>query len=371
MKYIILLLLFCTSLFAQTSHSVIVKNSTDIERKDVVVEILLQQIFKTESVRHTTDNFIVTDKKGIEYVYQIVANKDSTAFSVLVQVSLGKQKSLQLFFREGKHKVFIPKTYCKFVPERFDDFAWENDKIAFRTYGPALEKTNQNGKGFDVWSKRTSNLIIDKWYASKDYHTDKGEGCDMYKVGYSLGAGDAAIFMNDSIVLSPNFSQYKMITQGSLRCVFELTYPPFKAFEQTVNIHKRISLDAGSQFNRIDLTINTSADSSQAVVGIVRRHHAGINLLDEQAGIMTYWEPATEHDGLVAVACILPQQDYDMAIKQGHLLAPIRLHNQQTFSYHAGASWNKAQRITNSKQWIDFVYQTQQTIAQPLQIIAP
>lgn len=26
---------------------------------------------------------------------------------------------------------------CRFVPERMDDFAFENDKVAFRIYGPA------------------------------------------------------------------------------------------------------------------------------------------------------------------------------------------------------------------------------------------
>ncbi len=28
----------------------------------------------------------------------------------------------------------------RYVPERLDDFAWENDKIAHRTYGPALAR---------------------------------------------------------------------------------------------------------------------------------------------------------------------------------------------------------------------------------------
>lgn len=28
--------------------------------------------------------------------------------------------------------------FCRQVPERMDDFAWENDRGAFRMYGPAL-----------------------------------------------------------------------------------------------------------------------------------------------------------------------------------------------------------------------------------------
>src|SRR5262245_33955903 len=36
---------------------------------------------------------------------------------------------------------FPARAYGRFVPERKDDVAWENDRIAYRVYGPALEAT--------------------------------------------------------------------------------------------------------------------------------------------------------------------------------------------------------------------------------------
>jgi len=45
------------------------------------------------------------------------------------------------------------RTFCRFVPERADDFAWENDQIAFRAYGPAARNKPENS-GFDCWLKR-------------------------------------------------------------------------------------------------------------------------------------------------------------------------------------------------------------------------
>ncbi len=42
---------------------------------------------------------------------------------------------------------------ARFVPERMDDFAFENDKVAFRVYGPAL-KNSQENNGTDCWLKR-------------------------------------------------------------------------------------------------------------------------------------------------------------------------------------------------------------------------
>lgn len=55
----------------------------------------------------------------------------------------------QITFTEGTPSQNESKVYGRFVPERYDDFAWENDKIAFRMYGKSLEKVpNQNAWGW-------------------------------------------------------------------------------------------------------------------------------------------------------------------------------------------------------------------------------
>ena len=75
------------------------------------------------------------------------------------------------------------KTFCRFVPERMDDFAWESDRIAHRMYGPALITGEGTiSSGVDVWVKSTRNMIINKWYKSGEYHADHGEGLDGYSV---------------------------------------------------------------------------------------------------------------------------------------------------------------------------------------------
>jgi hypothetical protein len=81
-----------------------------------------------------------------------------------------------------------PSRACaRFVPQAFDDVAWENDRIAFRVYGPALEKEQKTGSGIDVWVKSTHQLVIDRWYKSDDYRRDHGEGLDFYSVGEGRG----------------------------------------------------------------------------------------------------------------------------------------------------------------------------------------
>ena len=90
------------------------------------------------------------------------------------------------------------RTFARYVPERIDDFAWENDKIAFRAYGPKARKGAENS-GIDCWLKRVEYPIIDKWYGqmnTKTYHKDWGEGHDPYHVGSSAGCGGTCIWLN-------------------------------------------------------------------------------------------------------------------------------------------------------------------------------
>ena len=37
-------------------------------------------------------------------------------------------------------------------PERLDDVAWENDRAAYRAYGPALQEKGERAFGYDIWT---------------------------------------------------------------------------------------------------------------------------------------------------------------------------------------------------------------------------
>lgn len=51
----------------------------------------------------------------------------------------------------GTPEAFKTIACGKQYPERVDDIAWENDRIAFRTYGPALQATGEKAYGCDIW----------------------------------------------------------------------------------------------------------------------------------------------------------------------------------------------------------------------------
>ena len=108
-----------------------------------------------------------------------------------------------------------PCVYARVVPERFDDMAWENDRIAHRMYGFALNSPaaaavgeRLRGSGIDVWGKRVTYPIVDRWYAKghDQFHKDgEGEGLDLYSIGGSRGAGGTGIWDGTKLWTSDNF----------------------------------------------------------------------------------------------------------------------------------------------------------------------
>src|SRR3546814_4454501 len=131
-----------------------------------------------------------------------------------------------------------------------DDFAWGNDKIAFRMDGKALEGTAGDAHGIDVWVKRTSELVINKWYKSGDYHKDHGDGMDYYSVGMTLGAGDIVPFTGDTLWFPNHYRGYQVLDNGPLRSTFRLDFEQWNAGGMPVKVSKLVSLDAGSRMNR-------------------------------------------------------------------------------------------------------------------------
>src|SRR6267378_1291824 len=122
------------------------------------------------------------------------------------------------------------RAYGRFVRERFDDFAWENDLIAHRTYGKALitwKGEPLTSSSIDIWSKRTSRLVINDWYMVDNYHADMGEGADDYSAGSTRGCGGSGVWANNQLYVPQNFVDSRVLTNGPIRVMFELVYEPF------------------------------------------------------------------------------------------------------------------------------------------------
>jgi rhamnogalacturonyl hydrolase YesR len=250
------------------------------------------------------------------------------------------------------------KAYARFVPERMDDFAWENDRIAFRMYGPALIKGEGTiSSGIDVWVKSTPRLVIDKWYAGDDYHRDHGEGLDAYNVRGSRGCGGLGIWSDGKLYPSSNFASWRILENGPKRVAFELTYDVWDANGLAVAEAKRIALAAGSHFNRIESTFHTRSEAPLEVgIGIAKR--AGDDgHWQEQAseGWFSYWEPDSPPNGHTACAVILPGPIKRFADTPNDRIAIIAVAPNKPFVYRAGAGWSKSGEFPDARAWEKYV----------------
>ena len=359
--------LFPLTFLAQTKATITIQNNSSTDREQAIVSINWKTILNSYP-KIDTANFVVMNQNTKKQIAFQLEKKGQTAIeNLLVQVDVKSKSTVNIVVQKGKAETFEVKTYARFIPERKDDFAWENDKIAFRAYGKALEKTEGDAYGFDVWVKRTDKLVLNERYKRNDYHLDHGDGLDYYHVGYTLGAGNMAPYIKDTIRYSGNYHQWRVLDNGPLRSTFQLTFDIWNAGGIKVKAVKTISLDAGSQLNRIE-NIYTFDDKNSipVVVGIIRREKAGVISLNEQQGIMGYWEPTFDKDGTTAVGSILTTPIQNMWVDKAQLLTKTSVKSNEPIIYYTGAAWDKAGKISNAKQWFDYLNNFYQQINNPL-----
>lgn len=372
MKRIIGFLLLFPGLYgpamAQTKATLTVSNPSATERTNAVASVSWKSIVAKYPKIDTANFKVINSVTSKEVPFQLERGGQANVQNLLVQVSLKAKGVVKLLVVPGKAATLTKKTYGRFIPERYDDFAWENDKVAFRMYGKTLETRKDNAFGTDVWVKRTSKLVINEWYKSGDYHTDHGDGMDYYSVGFTLGAGDIGPFVKDSVVFSKNYHYWKVLDNGPLRTSFELGYDAWDVAGKSVKVTKTISLDAGSHMNKVAAVYTYSGDELPVVVGIVKRKEPGTILMDEQQGILGYWEPQHGVDGTTGVATIVPGGKLVMGTDKKHLLTHTIAKNNQAVVYYNGSAWSKGNEITNAKAWFSYLNNFKQQLEQPLKV---
>ncbi len=279
--------------------------------------------------------------------------------------------------------VFPSKVFARYVPERLDDFAWENDKIGHRTYGPALaEPANGTGKevlvtsGLDVWCKRVSYPVVDRWYnkGHDHYHHDEGEGMDMYQVGPSRGCGGTGIWDGKALYVGKNFRTWKVLANGPIRAIFELTYETWNAGGVFVSETKRFTVDAGHNFDRIDSTFAVTG-AKEVTVGLGLNKKPADKGQDEKItttpvaadGSLAQWV-AQKTNGELGVALIAPQGFAGFAEDDSNQLVLAKAASGTALTYYAGAGWSKAGEFTSQQAWLDYVTACAARVKSPVKV---
>ena len=258
------------------------------------------------------------------------------------------------------------KVFARFVPERADDFAWENDYVAYRAYGEALETLNPGGMispGFDVWVKNTTDLVVDQRYFDDlnngiSYHIDHGQGKDCYKVGVTLGGGASSPLIGGKLCFpATNFRSNEVLECSPEKVVFVLHYPEWEVEGWKIALDKKITVTAGTHFCLAEdtYTFEGPADSLLIAAGIVRHDVQCESELEDGFAI---WEKASDtgadpEDSCIGLAIKLPGASFVGQTEDGvHSICAKAVKSGETFAYSFGSCWSKAD-INSPEAWFD------------------
>jgi len=403
--------------------SVTVTNDTGIARPAETITIPFAQVLQLLDPAHANaqywtnranipkvrfDNLLVKDSTGKEIPSQ-VTNLDTKGGrnyqynDVIFQHDFAEGEKSATFTIETVDTQVAPypsKVYGRFVPDRLDDFAWENDLIAHRIYGPGLEDPTRTtpatdlmpfgGSGVDVWSKRFPYLVIDRWY-NKDHnalHTDTGEGLDMYETGQARGDGGVGVWDDASktLYVSRDFRTWKVMANGPIRLVFELGYEAWDIGNGAkISETKRYTMDAGHYLDQVESTFTlTGADEVTVGIGLTEHTSRSDNAQvmpsnNEQNLWESVWEnyrtngqfgtglvlaPGTNFTGLVKAQKNLPVSN---GLRPDDLML-VKVKNGDTIRFYAGAAWENLGTVKTADQWSAYLAAWAQRLRAPVKV---
>ncbi len=363
----------CTMSYGQ-SLTIAVTNPSVYTRYSETVTLNLQGIYQSFPEFQGKDVSIFESSKKL--AHQVIdENFDGVPDILIFQSTFKPKENKKFILTISTNAETVASTVVdgRFVLPR-QDFAWENDRIAFRVYGSPLAGDVKNGT--DVWNKKVRYPIVKKWYDGEElnpkisYHQDHGEGADYFSVGRSLGCGSAGILWNGNLVQSGLFSFYRIITNGPIRVSFELYYPKLKLDTIEVLEIKRITLDAGSNLNKIEeqFITNLPIDDLIVVTGLVKRKNTTVSQNAKQ-GWMTLWGLTTADSavGYLGTAVVMSGLQTSVASEDSsHWLMASTLRKKTILAYYAGAGWTLSGDFASEKEWVAHVERFSENLKHPL-----
>lgn len=246
---------------------------------------------------------------------------------------------------------------------RYDDLLWENDRIAHRIYGHALEAAEPpSSSGIDVWGKSVRWPFMDRQLRTGDQHSNHGEGIDFYNVHSFRGAGGLGIWYDNKLWASRNYVGYRILNAGPQTADFTVDYAPWPVdVKRKVWERRRFTLPAGTNFTRMVSTIQSDQPGELIVaIGISKRAtddgKAGILVKDSATGRMTWWSPADPAHGSIGVSIMVdPATLVGFAADYDNELALVRVKPGKPFVYYMGAAWDRGLDFHSREEWLRYV----------------
>ena len=395
--------------------TVTVSNPADDYRHHVV-ELDAAQVYERLGIQGGRQ-FIVYDEAGLEVPYQLTYDG-----RLLLEADAPAHTATHFTIRRGQPRDYHTVCYGRLYPERKDDYAWENDRVAYRVYGPALQKSGERSYGTDVWSKNTPELVVEKRYWVEDvvmmpavdrlrkadrqrgdslyrlnsYHHDHGRGMDLYKVGATLGCGTPALMTDGQLSYPYCFATYRVLDNGPLRTTVELVYQPTAFRGDTITEHRLVTLDKGSNFNRITVWYEGLTKPAQLAAGVAihtedtlsvvlgpdyvqyadptenpRYHHCQLFVATLFPGATSQLNtPLSNRRGAGGEASVSTQKllfDTPRSGCVGHALGIVDGYTGEPYTYYAGSAWSRYD-VRTQAEWQQRIDWTLASLRQPLTV---
>ena len=407
------LFLFATALIcfacseSKKEVTVTVTNPIDLDRSGEMAEVCMKEV-ATKLALPDTAQIIVMNADGQQIAYQITHDE-----KVIFPVDVKAKATTTYKIIEGTPEPFATTAYGRHYPERVDDVAWENDLVAYRAYGPALQANNERAFGYDVWTKyNTTEPVVeeryekelnpetkakiaelrkknpaaaDSLYKTVSYHVDHGNGLDCYKVGPTLGGGANALMVDGEIVYPWAYKTQEVLDNGPLRFTVKMVYNPFTVKADTNVVETRIiSLDSGSYMNKAVISFSGLSQKEQVVTGLVLHEpeDQAVVATDAKAGYITYVDPTDNpnvDNGKIFVGASFPAPLVDAKVvlfsekeknelrggADGHVLAISDYTPGADYVYYFGSAWDRA-AIKTIDAWNSYVSDFTKEVRNPL-----
>ncbi|MFQ7113263.1 DUF4861 family protein [Hallella bergensis] len=376
---------------------VVITNTGDDQRHEVV-EVDMASL---KRILGPATNLVVKNRIG-----QQIISQQSYDGKLLIDASVRPHSSSTYYISVGKPLPMKSFVYGRMVPERKDDIAWENDRCAYRVYGPALQRSGERSFGIDVWVKNTPELVINQRYATDiqgfketqhlrkegqtekadsnhlatSFHIDRGTGYDPYAVGPTLGCGAPALLIGDSIVMPYCYENYQILDQGPLRFTVALRYEPKEIHgNKSVVEHRIISLDKGRNFNKMTVWYTGLKRPTDFAAGFVI-HADDTTTVRWGKNYIQYADPTDNIDvnnSQLYIGILFPvgfnqtRQLNDGKPSGGNLGHALAIHHglkdSERITYYFGAAWSRYDVLTQ-REWQLRIDETLDWLTTPLKV---
>lgn len=395
-KSLMMLLALAGSNYCHAQQAtIVVSNATSAARTELISLNMSEIKAKLgNAAPKKSEAFIVKNTRGQQIGSQITHDG-----LLLIDASVRPHGSATYYVSIGKpyqQKVYATGALYKI---RKDDIAWENDRCAYRVYGPALQRTGERSFGTDIWVKNTPDTVVYERYIKDmngnikgdkmdakvrdiltSFHLDHGNGLDPYRVGATLGLGAPSLMVGKNQVLPYCYKDYRILDNGPLRFTVELTYNPSTVGDmKNVVEHRIISLDKGSNFNKMTVWYDGLTTPTDFATGFPI-HEEDTETKTFAKDYVSYADPTDNvevNNSQVFVGVLFPEgidhTYYQLFDKKhdgatGHALGLKRgLKNQEKYSYYFGAAWSKYD-VRSYAEWQIRIKDYLDALKNPLQV---